>query len=106
MPTAYYKTPIGIIRITEEDDYITSIYAMDEEHEVLPPETPLLKKAVQQLDEYFAGKRKDFDLPLNQHGSGFQQQVWNQLSTIPYGNTISYQQQSRYMNSPLAIRAI
>ena len=55
MPIAYYKTPIGIIRITEEDDYITSIYAMDEEYEALPPETPLLQKAVQQLDEYFAG---------------------------------------------------
>ena len=106
MPTAYYKTPIGILRITEEDELITSIYALDEEHEVLPPETPLLQTAIQQLDEYFAGDRKVFDLPVKQEGSPFQQQVWGQLTKIGYGKTISYLQQSKLMNNPLGIRAI
>jgi methylated-DNA-[protein]-cysteine S-methyltransferase len=95
MSTAYYKTPIGILRITE-----------DEDHEVLPPETPLLQTAIQQLDEYFAGKRKVFDLPVKQQGSAFQQQVWIQLTKIGYGKTISYLQQSKLMHNPLGIRAI
>ncbi|WP_295794170.1 methylated-DNA--[protein]-cysteine S-methyltransferase [Mucilaginibacter sp.] len=106
MQAAYYKSPIGILRITEEDGFITSIYALDEEHEVPLPKTPLLKEAAKQLDEYFEGIRKDFDLPLKQQGSGFQQGVWNELSRIGYGKTISYLQQSKFLNNPLGIRAI
>ncbi|SRR5258708_39356044 len=106
METAYYKTPIGYVRITEKDNYITSIYMLDEEFEVKPPDSPLLQKAVKQLDEYFAGERRVFDLPLKQHGSGFQLKVWEQLSKIPYGSTISYLQQSKLMSNPLGIRAI
>jgi len=106
MPTTYYKTPIGFTRITEEDGFITSIYLLDGEFEAEPAETPLLKMAVQQLDEYFAGTRKIFDLPIRQSGSDFQQKVWDQLSKIEYGKTISYLQQSKFMGNPLGIRAI
>jgi len=106
MKTAYYKTPIGIARLTEEDDFITSIYMLDEEFEIKPAESPILKEAVKQLDEYFAGERKIFDLPIKQNGSAFQQRVWEQLSKIKYGVTISYLQQSKFMNNPLGIRAI
>jgi len=106
MFSVYYDSPIGILSITEADDCITSIYALDEEHEISQPETPLLKLAVQQLDEYFAGTRKDFDLPLKQHGSDFQQGVWDELSRIGYGKTISYGQQSKFLKNPLGIRAI
>ena len=106
MFSVYYDSPIGILRIIEEDDFITSIYALDDEQEVTQPQTPLLKQAVQQLDEYFAGTRKNFDLPLKQHGSDFQQGVWDELSRIGYGKTISYQQQSKFLKNPLGIRAI
>jgi methylated-DNA-[protein]-cysteine S-methyltransferase len=106
MPAACYKTPIGILRITEEHEVITSIYALDEDHKALPPQTPLLQTAVQQLNEYFCGTRKVFDLPVKQKGSVFQKLVWDQLSKINYGKTISYHQQSKLMNNPLAIRAI
>jgi len=106
MPSVYYKTPIGFARITEEDGFITSIYLLDGEFEAEPAETPLLKMAVQQLDEYFAGTRKVFDLPIRQSGSDFQQKVWEQLSKIEYGKTISYLQQSKFMGNPLGIRAI
>ena len=106
METVYYKTPIGIARLTEEDDFITSIYMLDEEFEVKPAETLLLKKAVLQLDEYFSGERKVFDLPIKQKGSAFQQQVWDQLTKIEYGTTISYLRQAKLMNNPLGIRAI
>lgn len=106
MPIAYYKTPIGYARITEEDDFITSIYLLDEEFDVTPPETPLLALAIKQLDEYFAGERKNFDLQLKQRGSDFQLLVWDELSKIRYGSTISYMQQAKFMKNPLGIRAI
>ncbi|MDR3693567.1 methylated-DNA--[protein]-cysteine S-methyltransferase [Mucilaginibacter sp.] len=106
MPSAYHKTPIGFARITEEESFITSIYLLDGEFEETAAETPLLKNTVQQLDEYFAGTRKIFDLPLKQKGTDFQQQVWEQLSKIAYGKTISYAQQSKFMNNPLGIRTI
>jgi methylated-DNA-[protein]-cysteine S-methyltransferase len=58
------------------------------------------------LDEYFAGERKEFDFAIQQPGSGFQQEVWDCLLKIGYGKTVSYLQQSKMMNNPLAIRAI
>jgi methylated-DNA-[protein]-cysteine S-methyltransferase len=106
MPIVYHRTPVGIARITEDEGFISSISALDEEHEVISPSTPLLQTAITQLDEYFAGSRKVFDLPIKQSGTPFQQQVWEQLLQINYGRTITYAQQSNQMNSPLAIRAI
>jgi methylated-DNA-[protein]-cysteine S-methyltransferase len=106
MPVTYYKTPVGIAQITEEDGFISRIHILDEEHEVIPAETPLLEEVMRQFDEYFAGTRKVFDIPINQPGTDFQQQVWQELLKIDYGKTISYNQQSQQMNSPLAIRAI
>jgi methylated-DNA-[protein]-cysteine S-methyltransferase len=106
MPSIYHKTPLGYTRITEEDGFITSIYMLDEDYIEEPPTTPLLAKAVEQLDAYFAGERMAFDLPIRQHGSDFQQKVWGQLLKIGYGKTISYQQQAGLMNNPLGIRAI
>jgi methylated-DNA-[protein]-cysteine S-methyltransferase len=106
MPAVYYQSPIGFIRITEEDDFISSIYMLDGEFEVTQPETPILMLAVRQLDEYFAGERTVFDLPTKQKGSTFRQQVWEQLSKIKYGTTISYLQQAKFMSNPLGIRAI
>lgn len=110
MPVAYYRNPLGVARITEEEGFITAISIRDED-EVDPgiidvPVSAVLKTAIQQLDEYFAGERKIFDLPIKQTGSDFQQQVWQELLKIDYGQTISYGQQSNLMNSPLAIRAI
>ena len=106
MPIANHSTPIGIIRITEEDDFISSVHFLDDDIELILPATPLLRLAVQQIDEYFAGDRQIFDFPVKQHGSDFQQEVWQCLLTIGYGKTISYARQSKLMNNPLAIRAI
>ena len=106
MPVAYYQTPVGIARIIAEDGFINSISIRDEELEVLPTDNAVLQMAMQQLDEYFAGERKVFDLPLKQTGTDFQQQVWQQLLKIDYGTTISYGKQSKLMNNPLGIRAI
>jgi methylated-DNA-[protein]-cysteine S-methyltransferase len=106
METTYHKTPVGTARIIEEDGFITSISIRDEEFLTETPKSPVLIIAIQQLDEYFAGDRKVFDLPIKQKGTDFQQQVWDELMKIDYGKTISYLQQSKLMNNPLGIRAI
>lgn len=106
MYEVYHRTPIGVALIMADDTHITKVSIRDDAVEETTTENPLLLEAIKQLDEYFAGDRKNFDLPLNQPGSDFQQQVWQELLRIPYGNTITYGQQSGNMNNPLAIRAI
>ncbi|RZA03247.1 MAG: methylated-DNA--[protein]-cysteine S-methyltransferase [Sphingobacteriaceae bacterium] len=107
MPIAYYRTPVGFAKIIAEDGFITAISITDNDEAIIEePESAVLKMAIDQLDEYFAGKRKTFDLPIKQSGTVFQQQVWQQLLNIDYGTTISYAQLSNQMKSPLAIRAI
>lgn len=68
--------------------------------------TPVLDEAVRQLEEYFAGTRREFDLPLDPHGTPFQQSAWMVLRTIPYGKTISYGQQARQLGDPNKARAV
>jgi methylated-DNA-[protein]-cysteine S-methyltransferase len=106
MAIAYCKTPLGVARIISGDGFIKSISILDDEIEIQPANDPILENAVKQLDEYFGGRRIVFDLPINQQGSDFQQSVWQQLLQIPFGNTITYSQQSKLMNNPLGIRAI
>ncbi|MCD7710063.1 MAG: methylated-DNA--[protein]-cysteine S-methyltransferase [Porphyromonadaceae bacterium] len=65
----------------------------------------VLQKAARQLDEYFAGKRKGFDIPLLTIGTGFQKSVWQALRDIPYGETISYGELAGRVGRPKAIRA-
>ncbi len=59
-----------------------------------------------QLDEYFAGKRTEFDLDLDLHGTPFQRSVWNALTRIPFGETISYRQLAARIGRPTAVRAV
>jgi methylated-DNA-[protein]-cysteine S-methyltransferase len=106
MPIAYYRTPIGIVRITQDDEFISGISIRDEEYEIEPASTPLLQTAIDQLQEYFDGKRKRFDFQIRQPGTDFRQQVWQCLLSIEYGTTTTYAQQSNLMKNPLAIRAI
>ncbi|MEN0038045.1 MAG: methylated-DNA--[protein]-cysteine S-methyltransferase [Cellvibrio sp.] len=67
---------------------------------------PLLLKTAQQLNEYFNGTRKVFELPLDFHGTEFQQQVWQALLTIPYGETRSYLQIAQQINNEKSVRAV
>jgi len=63
-------------------------------------------KATEQLDEYFAGERREFTLPLDVYGTPFQKLVWNQLRQIPYGETKSYKDIALAINAAKAVRAI
>jgi len=67
---------------------------------------PILKETARQLGEYFAGERTTFDLPLDLIGSEFQRSVWKLLQEIPFGQTISYGEQSRRLGNTKAVRAV
>ncbi len=67
---------------------------------------PVLKAAARQLEEYFAGDRRDFDLPVALHGTAFQRKVWEQLQGIPCGETLSYGQLAKRIRQPSASRAV
>lgn len=87
MPQLAFNSPIGPLALFEEDGAIVALdWGFLPENE----ETPLLLKARDQLEEYFEGKRKDFDLPLKPHGTAFQKKVWAALEKIPFGKTRSY----------------
>ena len=73
---------------------------------ILPGDSPILERTAQQLDEYFAGTRQQFDLPLEPRGSAFELQVWNALCAIPYGETSSYAATAAALGRPGASRAI
>ena len=66
----------------------------------------LLKKCCKQLDEYFSGKRKTFDVPLDAKGTKFQKQVWRELQKIPFGKTLSYGDIAKKIKNPKASRAV
>jgi methylated-DNA-[protein]-cysteine S-methyltransferase len=72
----------------------------------MPHATPLLERGREQLLDYLAGLRRDFDLPLAPEGTPFQQQVWAQLRRIPWGETRSYAQLARAVDCPKGFRAV
>ena len=101
----YYKSPIGTIEITGTDKGLTSLYFVEEafSYGSIPS---CLKSAVQQLDEYFNGKRKIFDLELNIQGTDFQKKVWKELLKIPHGATVSYLHIAKALGDRNATRAV
>jgi len=103
---AFYNSPIGLIEITGTGDSITSLYFVEEGFNPQFKPNPYLENCAVQLDEYFKGKRKDFDLNLVPEGSDFQKKVWDELQNIRYGETKSYLQMSKLLGDVLAIRAV
>lgn len=102
-----YKTSIGNVVIGENGFGVTQICFGDripKDAEFI--ETPLLKKANEELQEYFSGKRKVFDLPLVIEGTEFQKMVWKALSEIPYGTTCSYKDIALKIGNEKASRAV
>jgi methylated-DNA-[protein]-cysteine S-methyltransferase len=107
MPAAYFQSPIGLL-IIKADEYYVNAISFSEEND--PSQSNdlvslLLQRSLQQLDEYFTGKRKIFDLPILQKGTDFQLKVWQQLSAISYGKTISYMDLAKKLGDVKVIRA-
>jgi len=101
-------TVIGRLTLVEKDGALSNIFF---ENQQIPTgmsekETAVLEKAAKELDEYFKGKRKDFDIPIAPEGTKFQRKVWDALRDIPFGETRSYGQIARLMGNEKACRAV
>jgi methylated-DNA-[protein]-cysteine S-methyltransferase len=105
--TAHYLSPIGCLEITGGKQGIKSVQL---KKDAPCPGTPVpgeLTDAVKQLAEYFSGKRKEFDLPLDlSSGTEFYQSVWKELLKIPYGHTTTYSAIAGKVGHPVAVRAV
>jgi methylated-DNA-[protein]-cysteine S-methyltransferase len=102
-------SPIGRLVLESDGDVLIGIW--------LPPATgrrsrdsgdipPVLKETATQLEEYFAGERTEFDVPMELDGTDFQRAVWAELARIPYGETISYGELARRVGRPKGPRAV
>lgn len=105
----YLDSPIGRLSLYSDGQALTGLY-MDThapEGDALPGQDIVpLRTAVRQLDEYFAGARREFDLAVAAHGTAFQSKVWAQLQRIPFGETLSYGQLAKRIRKPGAARAV
>lgn len=104
--TVYSKTipsPVGALTLTASDKGLQRLEFKGGRHN---DDHPVLKKAVRQLEEYFAGKRRAFDVPLDPQGTPFQLKAWRELSKIPYGATISYGEQAKRIGDVRKARPI
>ncbi len=102
-----YSSPLGTLRLEANSKALVGLYF--EDAATSPDQagaTGLLAQAVEQLDAYFAGQRKTFDLPLEMQGTDFQKAVWAGLLQIPYGQTWSYAQLAEHVGRPKAVRAV
>ena len=107
--TTYYHSPVGLLKISGTQDYISEVsfhdttQKSDGSKKDMPP---MLIQCIEQLIQYFNGERRIFELPINQTGTPFQQETWSLLMTIPYGKTISYLQLAIKTGDPKATRAV
>lgn len=99
----YIQTPIGQLRAISDGKFLTGL---DTKHEGNENPCALLNEVQIQIQEYFHKQRKSFDIPLQLKGTKFQNQVWEQLCKIPYGETRSYKEIAQNLNNPKAMRAV
>ncbi len=113
--TITMDSPVGPLRLVASEHGMRAILwgAEDVERvasinadELVEGTTPILEQAVSELEEYFDGTRREFDMPLDPVGTPFQQSAWMILRTIPYGQTISYGQQALQLGDPNKARAV
>jgi len=113
--TTTMSSPVGELRLIAGEHGLRAILwgADDAERiasingeELVEGSTPVLDEAVVQLEEYFAGTRREFELPLDPAGTAFQRSAWMVLRTIPYGKTMSYGQQAEQLGDPNKARAV
>jgi methylated-DNA-[protein]-cysteine S-methyltransferase len=109
-----YQAPFGVVTVVGSDLGIRYVLFSDDAHpkpleQLRISDTAIhdsVNNAITQLEEYFAGTRRDFELPLDLRGTEFQVAAWTALADIPYGHTASYGQQAASIGRPKAVRAI
>ena len=106
------ESPVDDLMLVADDSALTGLYfagcdhiPVASQHWTPNARHPVLKQTAKQLQEYFAGKRTSFSLPLRVAGTGFQEKIWRQIALIPCGKTISYSELAKRAGTPQAIRA-
>ena len=109
----YMDSPVGALKLVAHDHALVAVMWDNEDHKrvrlaelIKNIQHPMLLKVKQQLEQYFAGQRQQFNLPLDFQGTDFQQQVWRALLTIPYGETRSYKDIALQIGNEKAVRAV
>lgn len=105
---AFYQTPFGLVRIGYANNKIISIKTIQKPGDKNEQDHPtaVTNLAFCQLTEYFQGKRRFFDFPMELQGTKFQVQVWKELQKIPYGETRTYKDIAVAIGKPNACRAV
>ena len=106
METCIIKSPLGFTKITGDEDGVASVTVLNSEEKITDVIPVELEDCIIQLNEYFEGSRKQFDLKLNPQGTNFQKKVWDELLNIPHGKTTSYLELSKQLGDVKAIRAV
>ncbi|MDF2840847.1 MAG: methylated-DNA--[protein]-cysteine S-methyltransferase [Clostridia bacterium] len=107
MYKAYYKSPIGFVELISDEDSLLALSFVEEAEKMDMQTAPgVLKLALEQIDEYFQGKRNVFDIKLNAKGTEFQQKVWQRLIEVPYGKTACYGDIAAAVGNGKASRAV
>ncbi len=101
-----YETEIGIVRLAEHNGKICHLDMADDDFAGNKTETPILRQALRELEEYLKGGRKEFDIPLEMNGTEFQKQVWEELRRVPYGTTATYGEIASRIGRARACRAV
>jgi len=107
----YYQSPVGRLTLRANNNGLTGSWfdkqsTAPEDFGQQSDKHPILQQAIAEYDEYFAGTRKQFDVPIDPRGTDFQKQVWQMLQTIPFGETWSYQDMAIAIDNPKAVRAV
>jgi methylated-DNA-[protein]-cysteine S-methyltransferase len=109
----FVESPVGALKLVASDKGLAAILWANDSPRRVPltglvenDRHPVLLKTERQLEEYFAGSRRAFDLPLDMRGTTFQKDVWEALLAIPYGETRSYGQLAKQLGRPSASRAV
>ena len=102
---AYFDSPIGLVEVSGTDSAILSVEFVDSE-QVNYESNGYVKQAADQVAEYFAGHRQNFNMNLEFDGTDFQRRVWQALLSVPYGETVSYQDIANAIENPRAVRAV
>jgi len=100
------ETPIGLMKLCSDEAHLKSVFFDTETSDTSSPLPEILIQTRKQLEEYFNGTRKEFDLSLDPDGTEFQRQVWKELEKVPYGVTRSYIEIARNLGSERASRAV
>jgi methylated-DNA-[protein]-cysteine S-methyltransferase len=103
---AFLGTPLGLLEIVDEGGAVTHVGFIQPSPAARSETSPCLDACVRQLDEYFAGRRRRFDLSLDPRGSDFEKRVWDELLKIPFGETSSYGLIAETIGRDKAFRAV